>query len=281
MTRRLPSLFGLLLLCLPSQALLQTDSPEISRGIRQVEEGDLEAAVVTLDAVVQRLTGLPERRTELARAHLYLGWAYLGLSQVERAKAQLKESWRNNRQMELDPKKFPLRVIQAYEEAKAEASRDDAQTQSLPAKGKGGGKGKALLIAGGLAAAGGAVALSGGSSPAATPAPVTSAPRVLVTGGSNISGPNITTRFSSFTIPAAGVIQYTGNWTLAGSSFSLQLGQNCGGFAPYAAETPVSSTPPLTLRHPVSAGEVYCPYAFYVSGVGAESFSYQIVFTAQ
>lgn len=280
-TRRLSGLLASLLWALPAPSLPQTAPPELAQGIRQVEEGDLETAIITLDGVVQRLTGVAGRQTELALAHLYLGMSYLGVSQTERAVAQFKEAWRNNRELKLDPKKFPPRVIQAYEEAKAEAARNEGQ--GAPARAKSGGSSKALLIVGGLAAVGGGIAVAGGSSsapasPSATPA---AGPQVLVSGGSNIAAPNVTTRFSSFTAPAAGVIQYTGNWTLAGSSFSLALGQNCSGFAPYLAETPVSSTRPVTLSQTVSAGGVYCPYAFYASGAGGESFSYQIVFTRQ
>ena len=279
MTRRLFCLLTAVLPAVPTPALPQTASVELGQGIRQVEEGDLDAAIITLDSVVQRLAGVPGRQAELALAHFYLGVSYLGVSQAEPARTQFKEAWRNNRGMKLDPKKFPKRVIRAYEEAKAEASRE--ASQGPPVKAKGGGNSKALLIVGGLAAVGGGVALAGGSSPASPSATPVGGPQVLVSGGSSISAPNITTRFSSFTVPSAGVIQYTGNWTLAGSSFGLELGQNCAAFGPYVAETPVSSTRPLTLSHPVSAGGVYCPYAFYVSGAGSESFSYQIVFTPQ
>lgn len=278
-TRRVLSLIASVLPALPAQALPQTTPVELTQGIRQVEEGDLDAAIMTLDTAIQRLAGIPGRQAELALAHFYLGVSHLGMNQGERAKTEFKEAWRNKLEIDLDPKKFPPRVIQAYEEAKREASREQGQVST--AKAKGGGNSKALLIVGGLAAVGGGVALAGGSSPSSTSAPPVAGPQVLVSGGSSIATPNITTRFSSFTVPSAGVIQYTGNWTVAGSSFSLELGQNCGGFAPYVAETPVSSARPLTLTHTVSAGGVYCPYAFYVSGAGSESFSYQIVFTPQ
>jgi hypothetical protein len=277
--RRALCLAGSLLLTIPAPAYQPATPVELAAGIRQVEDGDLDAAILTLDGVVRRLAGVSGRRSELALAHLYLGMSYLGLDQSERAAEQFKEAWRQDKEMKLDPKKFPLRVINAYDEAKAEASRSEGQ--GPPATTKGGGKSKALLIVGGLAAVGGGLAAAGGSSPASPSATPGAGPQVLVSGGSSVAAPNVTTRFSSFTAPAAGVIQYTGNWTLAGSSFSLALGQNCAGFAPYAAETPVSSTRPLTLSLTVSAGAVYCPYAFYASGAGGESFSYQIVFTRQ
>lgn len=280
MTRRLLCLLGSLSLALPAPGVPQTNSVELAKGISQVEEGDLDAAIITLDAVVQRLTGAQGRNVELALAHLYLGMSYLGVSQLERATTQMRKAFLNNKGMKLDPKKFPPRVIQAYEEAKAEALQGKGPGPA-ETSGKGGGRSKALLVVGGFAVAGGAVALSGGSSPASPSVTPVPAPQVLVSGGSGVPAPNVTTRFSSFTVPSAGVIQYIGNWTLGSSTFSLKLGQNCGGFGPYVAETPPSTTRPLTLTHSVSAGGVYCPYAFYVSGVSGESFSYQIVFTPQ
>jgi hypothetical protein len=42
---------------------------DLTTGITQVREGEPEAAVVTLDALVRRLSGHPEQAKELARAH--------------------------------------------------------------------------------------------------------------------------------------------------------------------------------------------------------------------
>ncbi len=278
-TRRLLCFLLSLPLINPVPAIGQTGSVELAQGIRQVDEGDLDAALITLDGAVHRLTGVKGRGAELALAHLYLGIAYLGVGQWERAKTEMREAWRNDKGMKLDPKKFPLRVIQAYEEAKNEASPPGKTPAPAASSGKGGGSSKALLIVGGLAAAAGGVALAGGSS-APTPAAV-SRPQVLVVGSSQVSAPGVTTRFSAFTVPSAGLIQYTGNWTVGGNAFSLELGQNCGGFGPYVAETPPTTARPLTLTHRASASDTYCPYALYVSGSGSESFSYQIVFTPQ
>jgi hypothetical protein len=277
MIPRLLGRFCLLSLALHASALPQPGSAELALGMRQVEDGDLDTAVLTLDTAVRDLRGAPGRKLDLALAHLYLGISYLGLDQVERARTNLREAYLNNREMTLDPKKFSLRVVAAYEDAKAGAASGVASRTPE----KGGGKNKSILLVGGLAAAAGGVALSGGGSSSSGSAAPVRGPQVLVSGGSSVSGPNEITRFSSFTVPAAGVIQYTGNWTLATSTFSLELGQNCAGFGPYVAETQPSATRPVTLTQPVSAGGVYCPYAFYVSGTGSESFSYQIVFTAQ
>jgi hypothetical protein len=51
---------------------------ELSRGIRQVEEGDYDAAIVTLDATARRLAADARRGQDLSQAYLYLGIAYVG-----------------------------------------------------------------------------------------------------------------------------------------------------------------------------------------------------------
>jgi hypothetical protein len=164
-------------------AAAQTESSALAQGVRQVEEGDLATAIITLDGVVQTLSTVKGGEKDLATAHLYLGMAHLGLSQWERAKVEMREAWRNNKGMKLDPMKFPPRVIQAFEAAKAEGvnvQRPAVPVTQVPVtapadagNSKKGGSSKALLIVGGLALAGGGVALAGGggSSPPPTPAP--------------------------------------------------------------------------------------------------------------
>jgi len=38
---------------------------------------------------------------------LYLALAHVGLSQLETAKANVREAWKNNRDIKLDSKKYP------------------------------------------------------------------------------------------------------------------------------------------------------------------------------
>ena len=63
--------------------------PGLERGVVLVEKGDAAAAVAELDGAVRRLSA--ERRfNELARAHLYLGAAYVLLGQDQAARASFK-----------------------------------------------------------------------------------------------------------------------------------------------------------------------------------------------
>jgi chitodextrinase len=163
---------------LPAQAP-STTTQDLATGIHQVNEGDLDAATMTLDSVVQRLKQEKGREKDLATAHLYLAMAHLALSQWERAKGEMREAWRNDRQLALDPQKFPPRVIQLYEETKREqrqaetATAKPAAAQAVPAQ-KSRSRALPILIGGGLAAgaAVGIAAAAGGGSSSTLPASV-------------------------------------------------------------------------------------------------------------
>lgn len=70
----------------PEAAPAMPADPDLALGIHEVERGDFEAAVTLLAAVSKRLEG-QGRSLELAQAHLYLGIAYIGMSQQERLRA--------------------------------------------------------------------------------------------------------------------------------------------------------------------------------------------------
>ena len=173
-----------------------TSDAEVLRGIRQVEDGDYDPAIVTLDAAARRLSGDPARTRDLSQAYLYLGIAYIGKGHEAAAKAKFREAVAQIKDLTLSPDKFPPKVIDLFEAAREEAraqaqSAAPAPTTTRPAAApppKKGGGGKAILIIAGLAAAGGGVALAaggkGGSSaasttPTATPTPAPTASSTL------------------------------------------------------------------------------------------------------
>jgi len=157
-------------LSFPSLVLAQsaaTDA-EVQRGTRQVEDGDYDAAIVTLDAAARRLTADPSRARDLSQAYLYLGIAYIGKGHEAAAKAKFREAVAQIKDLTLSPDKFPPKVIDLFEAARAE---ERAQATPAPAAaptpvpagaGKKSGSGKTLLIVGGLALVGGGVALAAG-----------------------------------------------------------------------------------------------------------------------
>src|SRR5262249_35871218 len=52
--------------------------PDIEKGIKQVEDGDFDTAIITLDNAARHLAADPGRAKELSQAYLYLGIAYVG-----------------------------------------------------------------------------------------------------------------------------------------------------------------------------------------------------------
>jgi hypothetical protein len=142
---------------------------ELLRGIRQVEDGDYDPAIVTLDAAARRLAGDPGRARDLSQAYLYLGIAYIGKGHEAAAKAKFREAVAQIKDLTLSPDKFPPKVIDLFEAARAEARAQATPAPSAAATpaaaaaaSKKGGGGKTILIVGGLAAVGGGVALAAG-----------------------------------------------------------------------------------------------------------------------
>jgi hypothetical protein len=62
------------------------------KGIREVETGDYQSALVTLGAAVVEWPRDPERRHDLARVHFYMAVAYVGLDQEPLAKAKFEQA---------------------------------------------------------------------------------------------------------------------------------------------------------------------------------------------
>jgi hypothetical protein len=90
------------------------EDPGVAAGVRFVESGDLERAIATLEAALTRLPG--ERTSARAAAHLYLGMAHIGLEHGSMARLHLREAWVLRAGEALDPRRFPPRVIELYEE---------------------------------------------------------------------------------------------------------------------------------------------------------------------
>src|SRR5688572_27337277 len=130
-------------------------SQDLATGIRQVQEGDFENAVVTLQAVSRALAGQTTRRLELAQAYLYLGIAHVALDQADPAKAAFKAALGQNKSLRLSEDRFSPKVIAAFE-----AARREAEAASGPPDAGEASRGKPLLWVALGGAAAGAVALA-------------------------------------------------------------------------------------------------------------------------
>jgi hypothetical protein len=157
---------------LPRPALAADVDTDLAAGIKLAQEGEFETAVTTLDSVVRRLTGQPNRAKDLARAYTYLSISYLGLSQEQTAKAKFMEAWKADQNMELSPREFPPRILEFFEQARKEAgatgtaaphstpSPRPAAVSPSPEPKKGGSK--TLLLVGGILLVGAGVAVAAG-----------------------------------------------------------------------------------------------------------------------
>ena len=141
--------------------LAQSPAPdsELTQGLRQVNEGDFESGIVTLEAVRQRLTGQPDRSKELAQTCLHLGIAYLALDRGDEARTRFRDALVSDPQLRLTPQRFSPKVINAFEEVRRSLPAGGSKE---PAKGKGGKKALLFTGLGAAAAAGVAVAVTGG-----------------------------------------------------------------------------------------------------------------------
>lgn len=148
---------------------------EVRKGIQAVEDGEYDAAILILDGAARRLAAKPND-PDLSQAYLHLGIAYVGKGAEAAAKAKFREALRQIRDLSLSADKYPPKVINVFEAARDEVSRDapaavpapvaaaPTAAPAAPRASGGGGNGKLLLIGGAVAAAGvgAAVALGGG-----------------------------------------------------------------------------------------------------------------------
>lgn len=168
-------LFGLgLLLAGPPSASQRSaasvDIPELSAGIRRVEEGDLEGALLPLEAAVRRLAEVKAPGPVQARAHLYLAMAHLGLGALDAAREAMRAVWAHDPSLVLDPRDYAPPVVALHAAARppspAPALAAAAPAGPAPTRGR---HLSALVGLGAVAAVTG-VALSGGGAAAASPA---------------------------------------------------------------------------------------------------------------
>jgi hypothetical protein len=149
--------------------------PELEAGIRLFKEGDLQAAVISLDGVAGKLRADELRRSELVEALVYKGAALVGLAQEEPAKTAFSEALSLEPDRKLSETEFSRRVVRVFEAAREGKSKSvllppaggTAKKAGIGALGVGAIVGGAVLIGGGaaVAAAGG----GGDSTPAPTP----------------------------------------------------------------------------------------------------------------
>jgi len=218
---------ALLGVSLPAGAQPAPSDPEVVKGIRQVDEGDYDAAIVTLDAASRRLAGDPARVRDLSQAYLYLGIAYVGKGHEAAAKAKFREAVRQIKDLVLSTDKYPPKVIDLFEAAREEVNRAAAAAPApAPAVSspppKKGGSHKGLIIGGvllagaGVAVAAGAGGGGGSSSPGSSATADTRNSQVFT---ESVSANN--TRGFTVTASKAGTLEATLTWTTRTISLTI------------------------------------------------------------
>ena len=143
----------------PVPAHAGQSDPALATGTRQVEEGDFEGAIATLEPVVLRLA--PAGGAPAAQACLQLGIARLALGERDAALARFREALVHQPALRLTADRYSPKVLSAFEEARRarEAETRAAGPAGQPGKGH---AGRTVLIAGGAVATGVAIALAVG-----------------------------------------------------------------------------------------------------------------------
>src|SRR5262245_29470581 len=119
MTKLLGIAFAATVAWASAQGNVANDEASLDLGIRQVNEGDLSSAVVTLDAVILQLTGgtAPDA-TALVQAYLYKGIALVGLAQEEPAKTAFREALKLDPRLRVNKGEQPDRVVRVFDAAR-------------------------------------------------------------------------------------------------------------------------------------------------------------------
>lgn len=177
-------------------SMLQTGVPGLAQepedlrtGIRQVEGGDFDAALITLDAAARRLAAEGKQPKALARAYVYLAIAYLELGQEEAARTKMMEALRTDKDLRLDEREFPPKVIRFFGQVRGEsalanpspappspvptpaARPSPSAAPAAPAKGHSKTVPIVLGVVGAAAAVGAVAAASGRNNPPPSPPP--------------------------------------------------------------------------------------------------------------
>jgi len=121
----------------------------IATGVRQVEEGDFEGAVTTLEAAIARLRGDPQRVRLLVQADIQLAVAHVALDHTPQAVQAFTEALTLDPNLRLPPDRFSPKVLSAFETAREQSAHRTAGPGRKASSGR-----KAAIIGGSIAVAG-------------------------------------------------------------------------------------------------------------------------------
>jgi hypothetical protein len=254
-----------------------SQDPEVARGIKLVEDGEYDAAILTLDTAARSMAQDAKRSRDLSLAYLYLGIAYIGKGHEAAARARFREALQQAGDLTLSPEKFPPKVINVFESARDEIRAvGGAPAPAKPPKQ--GGAGKALLI-GALAVGAGGAALAaggggGGSSGSSAP-PASDTRTTLQFSGTVVPQEQ---RGYTFTASKAGVAEVKVSWQDTQLELRIDCQDNappyngCGGLFNRTSNTTANYTTSV-----VQAKTYLILVSNFSSRSGAEPFTVQIL----
>jgi hypothetical protein len=223
--KSLPLLLIAVLLGASARAQSSVSDPDVRKGIRLVDDGDYDGAIVTLDAATRRLAADPSHAPDLPQAYLYLGVAFVGKGHEAAAKAKFREALKQARDLSLSSDKFPPKVIDLFEVAREEMGREvpsappSPEPSPMPSVAKKSGGSKTWLILGGVAAVGGGVALaakgSGGNATTSSTLTTSTFPNEVVVFGGG--------REFSITVQGTGELKARCDWLPDGVVLAMYI----------------------------------------------------------
>jgi hypothetical protein len=183
-----------------------TPVPTLVAGISQYDEGDMTGSVLTLETVIRSLSVEPAlHANDLSQAYLYRGAAFVRLAQEENAKGSFASALQYDKELRITEEKWPPRVVRVFEAARTGKTKSVLLPPSNVAKKAGiGALGVAAIVGGGIALAGGAVAVTHGSAQDVEP-PVTTTTTTTTT----LSTGTIVMRLVATAPPAGATISTT------------------------------------------------------------------------
>jgi tetratricopeptide (TPR) repeat protein len=260
---------------------------EVLKGISQVDDGEYDNAIMTLDTAARRLSTDKSKTNDLAQAYLYLGIAYLGKGREAAAKAKFREAIDQIKDLSLSADKFPPKVVDLFEAARQEAAPEQAKATPAPSpapSSKKGGGHKGLFIGAGVVAVGAGIAIAaagggGGSSSASTPSttPTTTQPAdTRITDSSSGSVPHGGQATARFVMGATGDVEADITWHTTDIVLSMGCQQEN---APYTAcpdgYTQLSSTTARYTAHLTGPQS----YLLYISNYSSHAVTEQYTLT--
>lgn len=264
----------------PGIAQTAVQDPDVAQGIKLVEDGEYDAAIVRLDRAARRLAQDPKQVRDLSQAYLYLGIAYIGKGQEAAARAKFREALQQAGDLTLSPEKFPPKVINLFEAARDEVKGAGARAASPSPKAaaaKKGGAGKVILVGLLAAGAGGAALAAGGGGGGSSPSPTASTPaeaRTMLQFSGTVASQE--QRFHTFTASRAGAAEVRLAWQDGQISLSIDCQESLPPFTSCGGQLNRTTNTTALYVANVQQKEYLVVISNFSSRSGAEAYTVQI-----